>query len=150
MICHITEMSEMRGLLFVQNKSDDLSKYRFTLAEEILANAGLCLDNKFYRDCINRSYYAAFYAIKAILAIESIDFKRHKDVIAYFNKTYVATDVFSRELGKRLGRLKMIREESDYSDFFTASKEEAENQYETAEYVLISVRRYLREKNILR
>ncbi len=32
-----------------------------------------------------------------------------KDAIAYFNKTYVATDIFSRELGKRLGRIKMVR-----------------------------------------
>lgn len=105
----------------MQDKDRELSKYRFSLAQETLANAKMCLDNRFFRDCINRSYYVAFYAIKAVLAVESIDFKRHKDAVAYFNKNYVATDVFPRELGKRLGRIKMIREESDYSDFFVAS-----------------------------
>lgn len=133
----------------MQDKDRDLSKYRFSLAEETLANAKMCLDNHFYRDCINRSYYVVFYAIKAILAIESIDFKRHKDAVAYFNKTYVATDVFPRELGRRLGRIKMMREESDYSDFFVASEEDAKKQYETAEYILETVKVYLSERDIL-
>ncbi|MCD8018072.1 MAG: HEPN domain-containing protein [Clostridiales bacterium] len=35
------------------------------------------------RDLINRSYYAAFYDIKAVHALETVDFKRHKDVMAY-------------------------------------------------------------------
>ncbi|MGN0267892.1 MAG: HEPN domain-containing protein [Lachnospiraceae bacterium] len=35
---------------------------------------------------MNRCYYAAFYAVKAVLALESVDFRRHKDVIAYFNQ----------------------------------------------------------------
>lgn len=132
----------------MQDKDRDLSGYRLSLAQETLANAKLCLDNKFYRDCINRSYYAAFYAIKAVLAIESIDFKRHKDAVGYFNKNYVATDIFSREVGKRLGRLKMIREESDYSDFFIASQEDAVKQYETAEIIIAEVKNYLKQFGI--
>lgn len=93
----------------MQDKARDLSAYRLSLAKETLANARI-LDNRFYRDCINRSYYAVFYSIKAMLAIGGIDFKRHKDAVAYFNKAYVATGVFSREVGKRLGRIKMMRD----------------------------------------
>ncbi len=133
----------------MSDKDVELSKYRFSLAEETLANTKMWLDSHFYRDCINRSYYVAFYAIKSILALESIDFKRHKDAIAYFNKTYVATDIFPRELGKRLGRIKMVREESDYSDFYVASEEDAVRQYETAEYILESIRVYLNNKQVL-
>jgi uncharacterized protein (UPF0332 family) len=129
----------------VQDKDRDLSRYRISLAEETLANAKMGLENQFYRDSINRSYYAAFYAIKAVLATESIDFKRHKDAVGYFNKTYVATEKFPRELGKRLGRLKMIREESDYSDFFIASKEDAMKQYETAKMIIDAVKSFLEE-----
>lgn len=78
--------------------------------------------------------------------MESIDFKRHKDAVAYFNKTYVASGIFPRELGKRLGRVKMLREESDYSDFFIASEEDARKQYETAEYIVHAVEAYLNNK----
>jgi uncharacterized protein (UPF0332 family) len=133
----------------VQDKDRDLSRYRISLAEETLANAKMSLENQFYRDSINRSYYAAFYAIKAVLATEGIDFKRHKDAVGYFNKTYVATEKFPRELGKRLGRLKMVREESDYSDFFIASKEDAMKQYETARMIIDAVKSFL-EKETMR
>lgn len=133
----------------MQDKDRDLSVYRLSLAEETLANAKLCMDNQFYRDCINRSYYAAFYAIKAVLAIESIDFKRHKDAVGYFNKNYVATGIFSRDLGKKLGRLKMLREESDYSDFFIASKDDSEKQYQAAEFIICEVKNFLEQRNIL-
>lgn len=132
----------------MSDRDKELSSYRFALAEETLANAKMCIDNHFYRDCINRSYYAAFYALKAVLAIESIDFKRHKDVVAYFNKTYAASEVFPKELGKRLGRIKMLREESDYSDFFVASEADAKTQYETAEYTVQMVKEYLQKKDI--
>lgn len=130
----------------MQDKSKDLSFYRLSLAKETLANAKMCLDNQFYRDCINRSYYVVFYSIKSVLAIENIDFKRHKDAVAYFNKNYVATEIFPRTLGKRIGRIKMMREESDYSDFFIASEEDARKQYETAEYVVYAVEEYLKKK----
>ena len=66
-----------------------------------------------------------FYGVRAVLALESIDFKRHKDVVAHFNKEFVATGKFPGEMGRRLARLKMKREESDYNDFFIASADEA-------------------------
>ena len=75
--------------------------------------------------------------------MESIDFKRHKDVVAYFNKAFVATGKFPGEMGRRLARLKMKREESDYNDFFIASAEEAKTQLESVEYMLPLIKEYL-------
>ena len=107
----------------------------------------MCLDNRFYKDCINRSYYVAFYAVKSVLAIEGTDFKRHKDAIAYFNKTYVASGKLSREVGKRLGRIKTVREDSDYSEFYIASAEDAAKQYESACYIQEEIKKYLKTMN---
>lgn len=76
-----------------------------------------------------------------MLAQGTIDFKRHKDVIAYFNKEYVATEKFDRELGRKLGTLKQIREKSDYDDFYVASKSKAEEQIKTAELVIQEVKK---------
>lgn len=102
----------------------DLCKYRLKNSEDSLEVAEDCLTKGHYKDAINRSYYAAFYAVKAVLALEGTDFKRHKDVIAYFNKTYVATEVIPREIGRKVARLQQKREKSDYDDFYIASKEE--------------------------
>lgn len=82
----------------MDNRQIDLANYRIQESKNTLQVAKNCLNDGFYKDAINRSYYAAFYAIKAVLALGTIDFKRHKDVVAYFNKEYVATNKFSREL----------------------------------------------------
>ena len=121
----------------------DLSKYRIQEAKDSLQVAERCLSDGFYKDAINRSYYAAFYCIKAVLALGTVDFKRHKDVIAYFNKEYVATNIFPRELGRKLSTLKQLREKSDYDDFYIASKTQAEEQYGTAKFVLEQINSYL-------
>ena len=129
----------------MDNRQKELSDYRLHQAEESLEVAKNCCDKGFYKDSINRSYYSAFYSVKAVLAYGTIDFKRHKDVIGYFNKEYVATGVFPRELGRRLGTLKQYREKSDYDDFYIASKEIAIEQIETANLVLDKVKEYLKK-----
>nr|WP_317283100.1 HEPN domain-containing protein [uncultured Sellimonas sp.] len=130
------------------NKAIDLCVYRMNNAQETLDTAKLCMEYKRYKDAINRCYYAAFYAVKAVLALEEVDFKRHKDAVAYFNQNYIATNIFEREIGKRLGRLKRKRETSDYDDFYVASYDEAKEQYDAAEIIVNSVRQFLKDKNI--
>ena len=130
----------------MDDRQKELCIYRLQQAEESLDAAKSCLENGYYKDCVNRSYYSAFYAIKSVLAQGTIDFKRHKDVVAYFNKEYVATDKFDRELGRKLGTLKQIREKSDYDDFFIASKSKAEEQIATAEMLLSEIKEYLKEE----
>ena len=129
----------------MDNRQIDLANYRIQEAKNTLQVAKNCLKDGFYKDAINRSYYSAFYSIKAVLALGTVDFKRHKDVVAYFNKEYVATGIFNREVGRRLATLKQLREKSDYDDFYIASKEKAEEQLETAKVVLEEVEKYLVE-----
>lgn len=130
----------------MQNSSKDLCLYRVQSAIETLETARMCIETKHYKDAVNRSYYAAFHAVRAVLAMEKIDFKRHKDVIAYFNKTYVATEVFEKTIGRMLAQLQLKREKSDYDDFYVVSKEESETQYQNAETILKAVKKYLVEK----
>lgn len=46
------------------DKQKALSLYRVSQAEETIKSAQLCIDNHLFKDAINRSYYAAFYAVK--------------------------------------------------------------------------------------
>ena len=54
----------------MQNKGEDLCKYRFNAALETLDTAKICMEIKHYKDAINRSYYASFYAVKQHLTAE--------------------------------------------------------------------------------
>lgn len=127
----------------MDERQKNLSNYRIAEAEDSLKVAAHCLKEGLYKDSINRSYYAAFYAVKAILALSTVDFKRHKVVMGYFNKEYVAKEIFPREIGRKLGTLQRVREKSDYDDFYIASREKAEEQFQTAELVIGEVKKYL-------
>ena len=127
----------------MDERQKNLSQYRLQEAEDSLKAARYCLQENLYKDCINRSYYAAFYGVKAVLALGTVDFKRHKDVVAYFNQHYVASSIFSREIGRRLATLKQLREKSDYDDFYIASREQAERQLDSAGVIIKSICEYL-------
>ena len=127
-------------------KRQALSVYRMEQAEETLTAAKMCLEYHLYKDCINRSYYVAFYAVKAVLAIEGVDFKRHKDAVANFNKDYVKASVFPREMGRKIGQAEEIRHASDYDDFYIASKEESERQISVADEFIILAEKYCLEQ----
>ena len=60
----------------------------------------------------------------------------------------MATSIFPRELGKKLGRLKQERETSDYDDFYIASLTDAMEQYAVAEFIITEIRQCLNTKNI--
>ena len=127
----------------MDERQKNLSQSRLQEAEDSLKAARYCLQENLYKDCINRSYYAAFYGVKAVLALGTVDFKRHKDVVAYFNQHYVASSIFSREIGRRLATLKQLREKSDYDDFYIASREQAERQLDSAGVIIKSICEYL-------
>ena len=123
---------------------EGFARYRLNKAKETLETAKMILnEGKDFTSANNRAYYAIFYAIRAVLAIEETDFKRHKDAVAYFNKTYVASGRVSREVGKRLGRIKIVCEDSDYSEFYIASVEDVAKQYESACFILEEIKKYL-------
>ena len=131
------------------NEMTELARYRFLRAQETLEVAQTLLDNGKYRDANNRSYYAAFYAIRAVYALKGIDFKKHKTLIATFNKEFVATEIFPRSLGKGISMLQLIREQSDYDDMYVASKQESEMQLSTAKELIALVKEYLETQNVI-
>jgi len=118
-------------------------KYRIKNAEETLETAKLLYEHQKYKDSINRSYYVIFHAMRAVLALEGADYKKHSGVISHFRESYIKSGVLSVELSDMIGQASLIRNQSDYEDFFLASAEEAKEQLANAERFFEEVRRYL-------
>ena len=87
---------------------DDVAKYKFEQAEDDLEAAKLLLEAGKYKAANNRAYYSCFHAIDAVLAKEPVAFKKHKDTLSYFNKNYVHTEIFPRDIGRKISRLEII------------------------------------------
>lgn len=126
--------------------SKELSKHRLEQAKEELEDAKLLYNNNRYKSANNRAYYSIFHSIRAVLALEGVDFKKHKDVQAYFNKNYVRTEIFPKDMGRRIIDASKIREDSDYDDEFIVKPEETAVQIETAKELIYLVEEYI-EKN---
>ena len=127
---------------------ETLARYRLNQAKENIEEAEALFNINKFKGANNRAYYAIFHAIKAVLALEQTDFKRHSSVIAYFNKEYISKGVFDKELGKRVSEASFYREKSDYVDFYIVTKEESQIQIETAKLIIKEIEEYINKKSI--
>lgn len=125
----------------------DLSVYRIQTALEKVDSAKLLLDEQKFKDAANRAYYAMFHAVRAVLALEGVDFKKHSAVISYFRQHYIATGIFDKSLSDMIGSAFIVRNQSDYEDFYVISKAQAAEQYENAKQFCSVIAEYLKSQS---
>ena len=96
-----------------------------------------------YASANNRAYYCIFHAMRAVLALRQEDYKKHSTVIARFSLLYLKTDLLPREYGALISNATLIRNRSDYEDFYICSVEDTQRLIEGAESFLADVNRFL-------
>lgn len=121
----------------------ELSMYRLEKAKNNLEVVNQLVEDGYYNFAINRAYYAAFNAMRAVNALDGFDSSKHSGVISHFNQNYVKTGIFDSETSKIIKKASTLREKSDYEDFFEASKEEAEEANESVKKFVSGVEFYL-------
>lgn len=121
----------------------DLCIYRLSKAEEYLRNAAATLSLEMYDTAANRSYYAIFHAVRALLALDGKDFKKHSGVISCFQMDYVKTGIFDRQMSNIIKSAFSLRQESDYEDFYVISSEEVKRQVREAELFCNNIKCYI-------
>ena len=121
----------------------DLSRYRLEKTGEMYAAALRDLREEDYASANNRAYYCIFHAIRAVLALDGEDFKKHSAVIARFTLNYLKTGILPRDYGTLIANAALIRNRSDYEDFFICSVEDTNRLIEGAQRFLDDVRKYI-------
>jgi uncharacterized protein (UPF0332 family) len=116
----------------IDEKAQSLSEYRLNKAKSLLNQAELLLNNQRYDGSINRSYYAIFNAVRALLALVKVDSRSHQGVIAYFDRYFVKAGFFEKQFSKIIHTAFDTRQDNDYEDFYDPSEADAQNQYENA------------------
>ena len=120
-----------------------LSRLRLEHARERLSFIPGILELGDYKTAANRSYYAVFFAMRAVLALDGYDSKKHSGVIAEFRKSYIKTGIFPPELSDTISSLFNVRASSDYDDFYLISKEKVTEQFEKAVSFVDCIEAYL-------
>ena len=124
----------------------DLAEYRLEKAEKNLEISKLLYESEAYAVSLNRAYYAAFDAMRAVNALDGFDSSKHSGVISHFNQNHVKTGDFEPETSSVIKRASMMREKSDYEDFYEPEKEDVERTISEVSYFLSAVKEYLKTR----
>jgi uncharacterized protein (UPF0332 family) len=101
-----------------------LVSYRLEQAGESLATRKLLFEQGLFRPSINRSYYAMFYSVLALLTTRREETSKHGRAIALFDKEFVKEGVFSKQFSRWLHEAFDLRQRSDYSPQFHPTEED--------------------------
>ena len=123
-----------------------LCRYRLEKAESFLLDAEETLKLGMYDNAANRSYYAIFHSIRALLALDEKDFSKHSGVISYFQMAYIKTGILPDRLSKIVKSAFSLRTESDYQDYYIISEEDVTRQVSEAIFFFQTISGYIEER----
>ena len=95
----------------------ELALYRLQRARETLEDARILADARRWNPCVNRLYYACFYAVSALLVQAGLSSSKHTGVRSLFNRHFVRTGKVAKEKARIFNDLFERRQEGDYMDF---------------------------------
>ena len=117
---------------------DALASHRLTRAREALAEADVLASANRWNGALNRVYYAAFYAARALLALKRIDSSRHSGVIALFQEHFVRTGAVAPDIARALPQAFARRQRGDYGDFAEAQMTEVQTLRDAVERFVLA------------
>ena len=84
--------------------------------------------------------------MRAVLALTGEDYKKHSGVISRFSELYLKTRLLPPELSRTITMGSIIRNRSDYEDFYICSVSDTEKLVADAEGFLQTVTEFLNQK----
>jgi uncharacterized protein (UPF0332 family) len=113
-------------------------------AHETLKEAEALRDHDLWRGVINRSYYAMFYAVLALAALQDAAISKHTHAVAFFDKEFIHKNIFPKELSRSLHYGFDQRQTSDYGEIWEIEPGEAEVALSDAKSFVKAVGAYLK------
>ena len=117
----------------MSNATNELVNYRLQRAYEALEDARILAKAARWNTCVNRLYYACFYAVSALLIQNGLSSSKHTGIRSFFNRHYVKTGKVTKEMAQIYNDLFERRQESDYLDFIHFEESEVRPWISNAE-----------------
>jgi uncharacterized protein (UPF0332 family) len=116
----------------VKNKHDYI-RYRLQKSAQSIKEAKLLMENRLNDTAMSRLYYAAFYAINALLALHGFNPKTHSGTKSIFNKEFIFTGKIESRFSDFYSFLMAKRFEADYDDFVFIDEKKIQSLLEETE-----------------
>ena len=129
----------------MSKSNDELVSYRLERARETLTDAHILADAGRWNPCVNRLYYACFYAVSALLIQEGLSASRHTGLRSLFNRHFVRTNKITRDEARIFNDLFERRQEVDYVDFVSFEESQVRSWLPEAEAFVESIAALIEE-----
>jgi uncharacterized protein (UPF0332 family) len=112
-------------------------------ADDAIRASRTLIDQGLIRDSVNRSYYAMFYGVLALLALRGIGTSKHSGAISLFDREFVKTGLFPKDLSGWIHDAFEKRIEADYADIAQVNRDDAVSLLQEGVDFVAAVRAYL-------
>ena len=113
-------------------------------ATERLRAARELLKLDLYADAVTRAYYGAFSAVTLLHYLAGDSYSSHRQVLGQFNKHYIHSGIFEKQMGVKLQDLLLKRQKADYDASARFSRDGAEDTLRNAEWMCEEILAYCR------
>lgn len=103
---------------------NDVVELRLEKAQLFFEQAKGNVPLKYFEVVANRLYYAAYYAVSALLIAHGDAAQTHQGIIRSFSLHFVRTGIVGKEMGALYGKLYSMRLTGDYDDMHNLTAEE--------------------------
>ena len=104
-----------RGQLSDEDRKE-VVKYRIEKAIRTYSEAIGSIKSGYVETAANRLYYAAYYAVSALLISYKYEASTHNGVIQIFGKAFLKNNIVDKKHGKTFNQLFSLRLTGDYED----------------------------------
>ncbi|MBP3790391.1 MAG: HEPN domain-containing protein [Prevotella sp.] len=115
--------------------------YRIEKAARAIEQAKHNLPMEYWELIANRMYYAAYYAVSALLIANGYSAKTHETILRLFGLHFIQTEILPKDYGKLYNKLFTLRLKGDYNDRYNLTLEEVLPLVEPTEQLIREVSR---------
>ena len=101
-----------------QEERSAVVTYRLEKSARTMEEARFNISGKFWNLIANRLYYAAYYAVSALLIANGHTPKTHESIVRIFGLQFIRTGVLPKEYGHLYNKLFAQRLTGDYNDHY--------------------------------
>jgi uncharacterized protein (UPF0332 family) len=117
----------------------DLIQYRLSRAWDTLDDAQILAEKGKWNSTINRLYYAAYYAVIALLLNSDLKSTTHNGTKTIFSKEFIKKEIIPKDFGKVYSQLFTWRQKGDYDDLFDFSEDKVLPYFEPVKRLILQI-----------
>jgi uncharacterized protein (UPF0332 family) len=125
--------------------NEDIVSYRLNRAKNTLDDAHILAEKNKWNSTINRLYYAAYYAVTALLLKSDLRANTHNGVKSSFSEHFIKTNLISKELGRIYSQLFTWRQKGDYDDLFDFERDKVLPYFEPVKQLIEAIEKIVKE-----